>query len=335
MTDDARPPLRILSVGLGPIGLAAARLVVDRPRLIPVGAVDIGPGLAGGDLGDLLGTDSVELVVEDDLASAIERVEPDVAILCTSSCLGRIAADLELLVDAGVSVVSSCEELLSPTLSSPELAARIDEAARRGGAAVVGTGVNPGFVLDLLPVVLSAPCRRVERVRGLRVVDVSTRRLPLRKKVGVGLHEAAFRELLAGDGIGHVGLPESADLVARGLGFEVDGVSETIEPVLAERAVDVDGTEVAPGAVAGVRHLARARRRDRVVVELELRMYAGAEEPRDEIALEGEPSLRFRIEGGVPGDEATAAILVNSVARIAAAPPGLTTVLDLPPARCA
>ncbi len=328
--------LRVLSVGLGPIGLEAARLALAGRSLELVGAVDLDPEKAGRDLAELLGLDEATgLRVERDLAAALARARPDVAILCTGSTVPAVLADVERIVRAGAGVVCSCEELLWPALQHPELARRLDAAARSGGSAILGTGVNPGFVLDFLPVVLSGVSRRVERVRGVRILDAAARRLPLQKKVGAGLAVEEFRRLVAAGRLGHVGMRESVALVGHALGFDLDEVTQTVEPVVAERRIETAHVVVEPGRAAGIRNLGFGRSGGETRVELVLEMYVGAPDPRDEIFLEGDPPLHLAIEGGTPGDAATAAILVNSLAGVAAAPPGLKTVLDLPPPRLA
>ncbi len=328
--------LRILSVGLGPIGLEAARLVLAKRGLELAGAVDLDPAKTGRDLAELLETDeSPGLRVERDLGAALERARPDVAILCTGSAVPEVLEDVERIVAAGAGVVSSCEELLWPTLQHPELARRLDAAAREGGAAILGTGVNPGFVLDFLPVALSGVSRRVERVRGVRILNAAARRLPLQRKVGAGLAVEEFRRLVAAGRLGHVGMRESVALVGHALGFELDEVSQTVEPVVTERRIETAHLVVEPGRAAGIRNLGFGRSRGETRVELVLEMYVGAPDPRDEIFLDGDPPLHLAIEGGTPGDAATAAILVNSLAQVAAASPGLKTVVDLPPPRLA
>jgi len=326
--------LRVLAVGLGPIGRAAAELALGKASIELVGAVDLDPAKQGRDLGELLGRqEPVGIAVAGELGAAVERLRPQAALLCTSSFLQDVRADVELLARAGVHVVSPCEELLMPDYQHPEIAAELDRAALEGGAAVVGTGVNPGFVLDLLPIVLSGACRSVRRTRGRGIVDASTRREPLQRKVGAGLTVEEFGERLRGGRMGHQGMRESVALLDRALGLALDSISQSVEPVLAERRAVTDYLVVEPGQVAGVKNVGLGRREGETIVELDLRMYVGARTPRDEVEIDGEPPLRLAIEGGVPGDVATAAILVNALPRVAEARAGLRTILDLAPSR--
>ena len=334
LRDDSR--LRVLPIGLGPIGLATVRLALSRRSLEVVGAVDLDPAKVGRDLADLLELpEPTGVAVTADLEAALAALGPDAVLLCTSSFLPAVREDLLRCARAGVDVVSSCEELLLPELQHPALAAEIDAAAREGGATILGTGVNPGFVLDFVPVIASAVAYDVRRVVGLRVVDAGKRRLPLQRKVGASLTAEEFQERAAAGKLGHIGLRESVALVGRALGLALDEVTQTVEPVLATEERSTAFLTVPAGAVAGIRNRGFGRARGETVVELDLQMYVGAPDPRDEIFLEGEPPVHLRFEGGIMGDSATAAILVNSTRQVVEATPGLKTILDVAPPRLA
>ncbi|MCC6671225.1 MAG: dihydrodipicolinate reductase [Planctomycetes bacterium] len=327
-------PIRVVQYGLGPIGQAACKLALTRKNLQVVGAVDIDPAKQGKDLGELLGLGrKTGVVVSGDAAAVFAATRPDVAIHCTSSFLPNITDQLVQILGAGVDVVSSSEELLLPDLQHADLAKRVAQAAENGGATAVGTGVNPGFVMDFVPIVASAVCFDVRSVRCVRVVDAGTRRLPLQKKVGAGLTVAQFEAELATGRFGHIGIRESVAMIGRALALDLDGISHTVEPVLAREERKTRFLTVAKGQVAGIRNIGLGKRRGETVVELDLSMYVGAPDPRDEVHLAGEPSLKLVFEGGVPGDQATAAILVNTIPQVVAAPPGLKTILDIAPPR--
>jgi 4-hydroxy-tetrahydrodipicolinate reductase len=172
-------------------------------------------------------------------------------------------------------------------------------------------------------------------VRCRRVLDAGTRRLPLQQKVGASLTVEEFRAKEAAGGFGHIGMEESVVLLARALGFELDKVEQTLAPVVADREHRTQFLTVAPGNVTGIRNLGYGWKGEERVIELDLTMAVGAENPRDEIALDADPPLKLVFEGGIPGDQATAAILVNNLHGVVAARPGLLTVLDLPTPRCA
>ncbi len=327
--------LRIASVGLGPIGQAAARLALQKSSLELVVAVDPDPKKAGQDLGELLGQENLGIPVLGDATTAYREYRPDAILHCTSSFFPRIIDQLVEAARAGVNVVSSAEELLVPDYRHPELAAQLQQAALEGGATVLGTGVNPGFAMDFVAVVASAACYEVDSVQCVRVVDAGTRRLPLQRKVGAGLTVEEFEQKRAAGGFGHIGMEESVVLVARALGFTLDKVEQTLEPVLANQQFTTEYLTVEAGQVAGIRNLGSGWCGDERVIHLDLTMAVGSQNPRDEVRLASEPSIQLVFQGGIAGDQATAAILVNNLHQVCAASPGLVTVLDLPAPRLA
>jgi 2,4-diaminopentanoate dehydrogenase len=241
-----------------------------------------------------------------------------------------VMAQLFGCIEAGACVVSTCEELSYPWRKHPELAAKLDAAAKDEGVAVVGTGVNPGFVMDKLLLTLASVAQRVDAVKALRVVDASHRRLPLQRKIGAGLSPEEFRERVAAGSIRHHGLPESVAMVGDALGFDLDDVTETVQPVIAKEAVKTEFLEVHAGQAAGVHQIARGIAGGKEKIHMELRMYLGAADPVDTVSLMGEPNITMTVPGGTHGDTATAAVVVNTIPLILAAPAGLRTSRDLP-----
>ena len=326
--------IRVVSFGLGPIGLRAAQLAHQRKGIELVGAIDIDPAKTGKDLGDFFSPSTkTGITIEADADAAFDRLKPDAVLHCTSSFMPVVKDQLVAIAKRGIDIISSTEELLLPDLQHPDIAKVVDAAALAGGATVLGTGVNPGFAMDFIAVVASAVTYSVRRVRCVRVVDAATRRLPLQKKVGAGLTAAEFEAQKKTGRFGHIGMRESVGLLARGLGFEVDEITQTLEPVLATEQRKTPFLTVESGQVAGIRNIGRGTRKGEVLIELDLSMFVGAPSPRDQIHIEGEPSVDLVFQGGIAGDTATAAILVNSIAQVVAATPGLKTVLDIAPPR--
>jgi len=232
-------------------------------------------------------------------------------------------------MDVGSCVVSTCEELSYPYRTHPELATQLDKAAKENGVALVGTGVNPGFVMDKLVITLAAVSQRVEHAKALRIVDASKRRLPLQKKIGAGLSVEEFRARVKEGTIKHVGLPESVAMVADSLGLRVDEITETIEPKVATERVQTEFLTVESGQAAGVHQIARGLSDGKEVIYMELQMYVGAKDPADTVELKGHPNISLVIPGGSHGDVATASVAVNSIPPILEAPAGLRTSRDL------
>jgi 4-hydroxy-tetrahydrodipicolinate reductase len=305
---------RVALVGLGPIGLAVGRAILMRPELRLVAAVDVAPSLAGRPLAELV-PGAPTVAVQGSLRAALEGV--DAVALCTGSKMRQIAADLEAAIDARLHVVSTCEELAAP-VADPALWERLDERARAAGVTVIGTGVNPGFVMDRLVLQLAGACTLVTRVRVERVVDSAQRRDPLRRKVGEDLSVEEFRAGAAAGRIGHVGLHASAWLIARGLGWRLDGYRETLDPVIGKDGRCLGLCQRGHGTVDGEER-----------IRLWLEMFAGASDPHDHIALDADPPIDVRLAGGVQGERGTVGTMVQALARLPRAPRGLVTVADV------
>lgn len=323
-------PIRVVQLGLGPVGARCAELVLGRAELELVGAVDIDPGKTGKTVGELIESPACKVLVRRDLVEVLADARPNLVLQTTGSRIQDVADQLRTCIRAGVSVVSTCEELLWPWYRNAELADELDSLARGRGVRLLGTGVNPGFVMDLMPVVLSASCKRIEAVFVEREVDAATRRGPLQTKVGAGMSESEFRKLAAERRIGHIGSCESTSVILHGMGWKADSLSETIEPMIADRRIETEFVRVEPGQVSGIHQVALATQNGRELVRLDLKMYVGAPHPHDRVRLSGDPPIDVLFEGGVAGDEATVANLVQAVPRLLSLAPGIRTVLDLP-----
>jgi 2,4-diaminopentanoate dehydrogenase len=321
----------VVIMGLGEIGRAIALAALSRPGLQIVGAVDPSPKLAGKALAEVLGAAAPGIVVSADASRPLRAARGGVVLHATGSRFEVILPQLRAAVSAGASVVSCCEELAWPWLHHEAEAERLDRLCEEKGVAVVGTGVNPGFVLDRLPAFLSQVTGPVRHVRAVRIVDTLRARPGLVAKIGAGLGEEEFHARADAGELGHVGLAESAALAAAGCGLEVDEVEEEILPLIAEEAFR--GTVSIPrGCVAGLQQVARGFFEEREIVRLELTFAAGAADPHDEVELDADPSVQVRIPGGLPGLPATAQAVVNAAAAITERK-GLITVLDLPAGR--
>jgi len=323
-------PIKVMTVGVGPIGAGVVRQVAHRRNLRLVAAVDRDPAKIGRDAGMVAGLRRrLRVDVAGDLGRAIRASHPDVAIVCTTSTLAGILPDLEVLLRHKVPVLSTTEELACPTRHQARLARRIDELAKRARVAVLGCGVNPGFVMDVLPIVLTAASERVTAISVWRVQDAAARRLPFQQKIGAGLTPEAFDEQVRAGRVRHVGLGESMAMIAAAMGWKLDRVTEDIRPKVAVRPTASSQLSVAAGQVAGVEQHAVGYRRGEPVIRLHFEAFLGAPESYDRVEIAGIPPLALVVPGGIPGDLATATLTVNGIPRVLAADPGLRTMRDI------
>lgn len=327
----SKKKIRTIQYGVGPIGAAIVMLLREKSAIQLIGAIDIDPAKAGRDLGEVVGASDAPwgVPVMSDAAAMLGK-SADLVVHSTSSSLPAVMDQLLECLAAESCIVSTCEELSYPFRKYPELSKKLDEEAKTWGVALVGTGVNPGFVMDKLAITLSSVAQKIEHAKSVRVVDAGKRRLPLQKKIGAGMSVEEFRGQVAAGVIKHHGLPESIAMVADALGFDVDEITETIEPVVARELVKTEYLEVAAGQAAGVHQIGRGLVKGEEKIYMELQMYVGARDPHDTIELTGTPGLKLTIPGGTHGDLATAAVVVNSIPSILAAQAGLRTSRDLP-----
>lgn len=318
-------PITVAQYGLGPIGAEIARLMLTKPWIRLVAAVDIDPAKIGRDAGEVIGLGrEIGVKVTPKLDTKV-----DVVVHSTGSRLKEVKDQLISLLATGAHVVSTCEELSFPL--DGKIREDLQRAARGNNATLLGTGVNPGFIMDKLPLTLTSVCQSVEAIEVSRVVDASQRREPLQRKVGAGQTREEFNAAVRSGKIKHMGLKESLMMIANGLNVDLDEVGEeSILPIMAEERVVTQYLQVDPGQVAGIHQMIRGEAKGKVRLTLDIRMYVGAKDPRDEVFVQGTPNLRMRIDGGVHGDRATAAMAVNAIPRVAAARPGVVTMDDIP-----
>ena len=325
--------IKVIIMGCGIMGRRVAEALLPKQSFEIVGALDIDPELAGKDLGELFSTPrDTGIIIENDAATLFARVPADAVVQTTLSHLKTVMPQIELCIRAGLNIVSTCEELSYPWKRHPELAAEIDRMAKGAGVTVVGTGINPGYLMDSLPLALTSPCLRVDSIWVTRMMNSARRRIPFQKKVGTSMTSEEFRQKID-EGIitGHVGLLESINMIASGLGWELDDAVELPpEAVIAETETPSGMGAVPPGDVIGLRSMAYATRGGKKVITLEFVANAGVKEEYDEIEIKGEPDIHEKILGGVHGDTGTVSMAINTIPKAFAAAPGLKVMSELP-----
>jgi len=327
--------IRVLVYGLGPIGAAVARQVATRKGFQIVGAVDIDRAKVGLDLGDVIGMGKkLKVRVTNDAPGAIKSGKPDVAVLCTSSSLKKVMPQIELVLGKKVAIVSTTEELSYPVGKNRSLAKKIDLLAKKAKVAVLGTGVNPGFAMDALPITLTGICERVDSIRVDRIQDARTRRLPFQQKIGSGLTKQQFAAKVKDGSVRHVGLAESVTMIADAMGWKLDKVTDEIQPKIAEQPVASELIAVDPGYVCGLIQDGIGYVKGKPLITLHMEAYLGAPESYDAVTIEGHPRITQKVAGGLHGDVATASITVNSIPKILRVAPGLRTMADMPIPSC-
>jgi hypothetical protein len=326
-----RGPIRVVHFGLGPIGAGVVKQVAERKGFKIAGAIDIDPLKVGRDLGEVAGVGRpLRVQVSADAKKTIKSARPDVVVLCTSSSMKSVLPQIETILKLKVPIVSTTEELSYPTKGNLRYARVVHQLAKKSKVAVLGTGVNPGFVMDVLPITLTGVCERVEAIRVDRIQDARIRRLPFQQKIGAGLTREQFQKKVDEGSVRHVGLAESVTMIADALGWKLDRITDEIQPKIATETVASEFLAVDPGYVCGIVQDGIGYRDGQPVITLHMEAYLGAPESYDAVEIAGSPAIRSKVAGGVHGDVATASIVVNSLPKILEAAPGLHTMRDMP-----
>ncbi len=314
--------------GFGSINRLVALEAIKRGWEI-VGAIDIDENIIGKDIGELIGLDREYGVKVS--RRPLELVEADVVIHATGSFLDKVYDQLINVVEMGVDVVSTCETLAYPYYRYPILSRKLNEKALEYGVTVIGTGINPGFLLDTLPIVLTAPFNIVEKITAIRSLDASRRRKSFMRKIGVGMDPEEYVEKLKkGIYTGHVGYAESILLIADAAGIHLDRIVENQDPVIASEKIRVGEYVVDKGRVAGIKGYGIGYYKGREIIRIELYASLGAEEYEEIIVKGDEYEVRWK-SNGTPGDKGTVAVLLNIANIMPTLPSGLLTMNDLIP----
>jgi 4-hydroxy-tetrahydrodipicolinate reductase len=322
--------LKIVQFGLGPIGVACANLAAEKAWGKIIGGVDIDPAKVGKSLQEMTKNPKLaEARVYGSFAELLEKARPDVVFHTAGSKAEEAIAQIKPMAEAGLCVASSCEELLFPKLRAGKAANELDAICKKHGGRVVGTGVNPGFVMDVLPVCLTGVSRTVDRIYAERVVNASTRRQPLQKKIGSGMDPEEMRRLFKQGKAGHAGFLESLHLIGHCMGWEFTHTAEIFEPMVAAYDIQTQYFNVKAGQCCGIHQIVEGKVGDKQKVLMDLKMYLDAQDPHDSVKIYGDPFLDVRIQNGTAGDHATVASLVNAAPRLLKSRPGLLLMTDI------
>jgi len=304
-----------------------------------VGVLDTNLELVGKDVGIVLGKKKIGVMVSSEPEKLLDEALPDVVVLATDSFVENILEQIELVIKKHVHLITIAEEMAYPFYTHPEVSSLIDSLARRYGVTVLGTGINPGFVLDTLIITLSGVCKEVRKIKAKRVNDLSPFGPTVMKTQGVGTTIEEFNEgLKNGEIVGHIGFQQSIRMIADALGWELEKIEEIREPIISSVLRETKYVKVEPGMVAGCRHIGKGYMNGEVVIELEhpqqIRPELEDVETGDYIIIEGEPNINLCIKPEIPGGIGTIAIAVNMIPIAIKHSPGFYSMKDFPIPRC-
>ena len=325
--------VRVILYGVGEVGSRIAKHLLEKEGTEIVGAIDMAKDKIGKDLSEILGSSRrLGVQVSDSPDTVLSKVKADIAVHATSSFLKHVYPQIETCIKHGVNIVSTCEELSYPYVSDSQIAQKLDALAKKHKVTVLGTGINPGFLMDTLTITLTGLCQKVEKIKVTRLMNAATRRIPFQKKIGAGLTIDEFKEKIKkGHITGHVGLAQSVSMIAAALAWKLDKtIIDEVQPIVATKPVSSQAVKVEKGKAAGLKQIARGVRDGREAITLEFQAYIGAEEEYDAVDIDGWPPIHEKISPCVHGDYGTVAVIVNSIPKVLNAQHGLVTMKDLP-----
>jgi hypothetical protein len=325
--------IKVILYGLGEIGRSIGKALIKKEGIKIVGATDIAKDIVGKDLGEVLALDKeLKVKVTDNPKKLFSTIKGDIVIHATVSDFELAYSQIEECAKAGMNVISTCEQLSYPYYRHPKLAKKLNNLAKKYDVTILGTGINPGYLMDSLPIMLTALCQEIYKIKVVRMMNAGKRRIAYQKKIGVGLTLEEFKQKIDNKIItGHVGLIESIAMIASAIGWKLNEIKEMPpEPIIAEEEKTTEYTTVKIGNVAGLKSIAYGIMKNKEVITLEFISHVNVKEEYDEVLIEGIPNIHERILGGVHGDIGTASIIINSIPKVLKAPAGLLTMKDLP-----
>ena len=327
--------VKIVSYGIGVIGQRLARHLLTKEGIEIVGAIDINPAIVGKDLGEVLGQEKIGVIISSDVDKVLSETKPDIVAHTTMSYLRQTYDQFEGILKHGVNIVSTCEELGYPYVEkeATELAKKLDIVAKENNVTMLGTGINPGFLMDTLPIFLTGPCEEVEEIHIARQMNAATRRIPFQKKIGAGMTVQEYRDAIDNHKItGHVGLEQSIQMIADALGWMIDEIKVDMpEPITFDYDVASDAIKVPAGHAAGGFQMAYGISKGKALITMDFKAYIGAPEEFDSVRIKGVPPINNKITPCVHGDHGTIAMTTNMIPHVINAEPGLKTMAELPP----
>ena len=326
---------RVAVWGFGAMGSGIVRNILSKYELKLVGVHDARVDYIGKDVGSLLGLEETGVKVHDNPMKMIDETNPDLVVIATNSFVSVVKEQILSVIKKNVNVVTIAEEMAHSFYTHPEEALEIDNTARRHGVTVLGTGVNPGFVLDTLVIALTGASLNVKKIKAARINDLSPFGPTVMQTQGVGTTVEEFEKgIKDGSIVGHIGFEQSIHMIADAMGWHIDRIEQERKPIVSNVYRETKYVKVEKGMVAGCNHTAKAYMGDECVIELEhpQQVLPELEEVNtgDYIWVEGNPDLSLSIKPEIPGGKGTIAIATNMIPSVIESEAGLMTMADLP-----
>ncbi|MGX7023271.1 2,4-diaminopentanoate dehydrogenase [Vagococcus hydrophili] len=328
--------VKVIIWGMGAMGSGMARMLLGKKGVDVVGAIDIGDKI-GKPIFEHLGEtfEGKENIKIGTVEEYITEKRADVVLLCTDSFTKKAFDKIKLIVEHKMNVVTSAEEMAFPKAQNPELAEKIDALAKENGVSVLGTGINPGLIMDVLVLVMTGACTDIKKITSRRVNSLSPFGAAVMEEQGIGISVEEFEKGKAeGTLAGHVGFPESISLMSTALGIELDEIVQDMEPIVTDVDRVAPHGEAKAGSIAGVAMKAWGKKDGETIIEMDHPQQIEPEQvgvsTGDYVIIDGNPAINVVNSPEVEGGVGTIAMCVNMIPQTINARPGLVTMIDLP-----
>jgi 4-hydroxy-tetrahydrodipicolinate reductase len=333
-----KEPIRVAIWGFGAMGSGMARMILSKQGFDIIGVCDMFPEIVGKSIFALLNVPNPykhDVIIQSDIEALLNENHPEVVLCATDSFTKGAYPKIKLLLEKGCHVISTAEEMAFPQANNPILAASLDQIAKCHQKVVLGTGVNPGMMMDLLAIALTGVMTDIESIEISRINSLSPFGKTVMEEQGVGLSLPEFHaKKQAGQIAGHVGFKESTQMISTALGTKLSDFQQNMDPIVTKVDRESFYGKADKGHVCGVAMKASAILDERIPLHLnhpqQIEPHSEGIQTGDYIHLKGKPAIHMAITPEVEGGLGTIAICVNMIPHVMNAKPGLKTMIDLP-----
>jgi 4-hydroxy-tetrahydrodipicolinate reductase len=329
--------VKVIVWGFGAMGKGITEMLVEKKGIEIVGICDLNPKYVGQDFRSFIETISSHksVYINNDITKIIDGTDIDLAILATDSFTAKAYNKIELLLKRGINVISTAEEMAYPYANEPKLSEKMDLIAKENNVTVLGTGINPGFIMDLLVVALTGVMRNVNQIDVSRINSLSPFGPTVMEEQGVGIALDEYNERVNNNDLaGHVGFKESIHMIAKALGVNIKKFEQQMKPIVSDSLRKSKYAEVQPGHLAGIDMTAQGYVNDDVFISMSHPQQIEPEsvgiKTGDYIKINGTPEVNMAITPEIDGGIGTIAMCVNMIPHVLNSKPGLKTMIDLP-----
>jgi len=330
--------IKVVIWGFGAMGRGMADMLLTKKGVEITGVCDLHPDLVGKSIFNALESkqgNHPEVMVTNTIEELLDKNNCDVVLLATDSYTRKAFSKMKMILEKGINVISTAEEMAYPKAQEPELALELDKIAKENSVTVLGTGINPGFIMDLLVVALTGAMTDVTHIEANRVNSLSPFGPAVMEEQGVGITVDKFNAgIKDGSLAGHVGFSESVGMIADAIGVKLDNFEQQMAPIVTSVDRKSKYGEALKGNVAGVNMTGQGLINGEVFIDMKHPQQIEPElegtHTGDYINIKGTPEIHMAIKPEIDGGIGTIAVCVNMIPHVLNARPGLKTMIDLP-----